>query len=47
VLNGHLNYYAVPGNKTSIDAFRSDNETVRAMNILLVDIKEGFELKNN
>jgi hypothetical protein len=23
VLNGHLNYYAVPGNKKSIDAFRT------------------------
>jgi len=23
VLNGHLNYYAVPGNKQSIDAFRT------------------------
>ena len=24
VLNGHLNYYAVPGNKKSIDAFRTE-----------------------
>ena len=24
VLNGHLNYYAVPGNKESIDAFRTE-----------------------
>ena len=24
VLNGHLNYYAVPGNKKSIDTFRTE-----------------------